>query len=395
MSIILSALTRYHVFDLALQLKRHGLLEGLITAYPKSKLDRYSDLQASVISLPQFAVARKGALMLDRIIGSNNAARLHETVYARFSQAVARVSRRRETNIVYGLSGYMQECLRDSRIQTKTTIVDHGSLHIETEKRILGEECARFGFATFGNWQYEWLVQRMRNEFRTADYVVCCSDLARQTMIEHGVEEKKLVVHRLGVNLTEFVRLPDQQRSSDSRIRLLFVGAMTPLKGLHYLLDVFPKLDSNTELWLVGALPTDPVLARMIDDCKRRTGRLQVIGPVPQAELNKIYNQCDVFVLPSLSDGWGMVVSQALACGLPAVVSDMTGAKALVKPGRNGFVVKSGDATDLADKLALSIDNCRGKKWQAESEDIDGSMAENSWVDYGNGWSKWLRSLGA
>lgn len=395
MSILLSALTRYHVFDLAVQLKHHKLLDGLVTAYPKSKLGRYSELQPSVISLPQFAVARKGALALDKFVGPGRAARLHEMVYARFSQAVARASQGRDAGIVYGLSGYMKECLHALAGQNTTTIVDHGSLHIETEKRILKEECARFGFAEFGNWQYEWLVQRMRNEFDAADYVVCCSNLARETMIEHGVDESRLVVHRLGVNLTEFQRQPDRQGTATGPTRLLFVGAMTPLKGLHYLLDVFRKLDSNTELWLVGALPTDPVLARMVDDCRKQTGRVQVIGPVPQAELNKIYNQCDVFVLPSLSDGWGMVVSQALACGLPVVVSDMTGAKELVKEGQNGFVSRSGDVRNLEEKLALSIDLCRRGKWQNGPKDADGSIAEYSWVDYGKGWSEWLRKLGA
>jgi glycosyltransferase involved in cell wall biosynthesis len=393
MSILLSALTRYHVFDLALQLKHHGLIDGLVTAYPKSKLGRYEELKSAVISLPQFALARKASLAIERFAGPVHASRVHEMVYARFSQAVARASRHRNAGVVYGLSGYMKEFLYSPQSQGKVTIVDHGSLHIETEKRILKQECARFGFAEFGNWQHEWLVQRMRDEFQAADYVVCCSNLARETMVEHQIEEKKLVVHRLGVNLSEFTRQPDRQRRSNDRTRLLFVGAMTPLKGLHYLLEVFPKLRGDTELWLVGVLPSDPVLGKMIDDCRKKTGRVQVIGPVPQADLNRIYNQCDVFVLPSLSDGWGMVVSQALACGLPIVVSDMTGAKELVEPGQNGFVVKSGDPVDLEEKLTQALDLCVRGNWQNGLQAADSSIADNSWVDYGNGWSKWLGQL--
>jgi len=394
MPILLSALTRYHVFDLALQLQKHALLDGLVTAYPKSKLGRYAGLQSAVISMPRFAVARKATLTLDRLIGAGKTSPLHELVYRRFSHAVDAAHRDRNTNVVYGLSGYMKELLQSPVRRARTTVVDHGSLHIETEERILRRECERFGFAPFGNWQYDWLVRRMDEEFELASHVVCCSELARETMIEQGVDASKVVVHRLGVDLGQFRRLPRHERPAGSRLRLLFVGAMTPLKGLHYLLSAFSALPPDTELWLVGALPTDPVLQAMIDDCLRDTGRLRVIGPVPQGELNEIYNQCDVFVLPSLSDGWGMVVSQALACGLPAVVSSMTGAKELITPGENGFVVNSGDLDDLADKLRQALELCREGHWRNGLEGSASNIQANSWDDYGNGWAQWLRQIG-
>jgi glycosyltransferase involved in cell wall biosynthesis len=395
MSILLSALSRYHVFDLAVQLQKHDLMDGIVTAYPKSRLGRYACLQPSVISVARFAVARKAALALDRLIGPARASAIHELVYARFSRAVAAESQRRPAPIVYGLSGYMKEVLESPTARSRVTVVDHGSLHIETEKRILSEECDRFGFTAFGNWQYDWLVRRMGEEFQRADHVVCCSELARETMIEHGVDENKLVVHRLGVNLVDFTRQPGRQRGDGRGLRLLFVGAMTPLKGLHYLLSAFTKLPGDTELWLVGALPTDQVLMKMIDDCMRETGRVKLIGPVPQVELNKIYNQCDLFVLPSLSDGWGMVVSQALACGLPAVVSDMTGAKEMIKPGLNGQIVKSRDLADLTEKLEWSIELCKSGNWRGGLDESISSIRENSWDDYGKGWEKWARQIGA
>lgn len=392
MSIILSALSRYHVFDLAIQLQSHGVLDGLATGYPKFKLGRFSALKPSVISVSQFGIARKFALNLDRVIGTKATSSVHEAVYSSFSRAVAKLVERRNSSVVYGLSGYMQEVLDSQAKAGRTTIVDHGSLHIEAEKMIMKNECLKYGFTNFGNWQYEWLVNRMKYEFEHADYVVCCSDLARQTMIEHGVDAAKIGVHRLGVNLMEFVRAPTRVQPRGRPLRLVFVGAMTPLKGLHYLLEAFRNLDAETELWLVGTLPTDPVLKAMIANCEHATGRLNLVGPVAQSQLNAIYNQCDLFVLPSLSDGWGMVVNQALACGLPVVVSDMTGAKELVNQGKNGFVVKSGDVLDLTKKLALSIDQCRKGLWQ-DGLDAVCTTAERTWEEYGNGWMQWLKSI--
>lgn len=388
MTILLSALTRYHVFDLALHLNKQALVDGLVTAYPRFKLGDYAALRPLTISLPRFAMARKAALLFERFAGSHAASPVHELVYRSWSSAFTRIVQRSQANAFYGLSGYMLETLVAGAGGGRKMIVDHGSLHIEAERGILKEECARHGFAAFGNWQYDWLVNRMRHEFALADHVVCCSALARQTMIEHGVDDAKIVVHRLGVNMADFVRAPACPRPAGKPLRLVFVGAMTPLKGLHYLLEAFRKLDGNTELWLIGALPTDLVLMALIADCEQNTKRLKVIGPVAQHQLNAIYNQCDLFVLPSLSDGWGMVVSQALACGLPVVVSDMTGAKELVLDGQNGYVVKSGNIFDLTEKLVLALQNCRKGLWRTQAQ-----TQVQSWDDYGNGWAKWLRSI--
>jgi alpha-maltose-1-phosphate synthase len=391
-TVLLSALTRYHVFDLALHLNKQALVEGLVTAYPKFRLGRYAALSPVVISRPHFALGRKAAMVFERFAGSEFASTVHELIYSRWSSTFASIVQCSQANTIYGLSGYMLETLESDAGKSRQRIVDHGSLHIETERKILEDECARYGFAKFGNWQYDWLVRRMRQEFALADHVVCCSALARQTMIEHGVDANKIVVHRLGVNLKEFMRPPKRLRPTGCPLRLVFVGAMTPLKGLHYLLEAFRNLDADTELWLVGLLPTDPVLKAMIADCEHVTKRLNLIGPVAQSQLNAIYNQCDLFVLPSLSDGWGMVVSQAMACGLPVVVSDMTGAKELVSQGKNGYVVKKGDVADLTEKLALSIDQCRNGHWQ-ESLDEVCTTAERTWSDYGNGWVQWLQNI--
>jgi glycosyltransferase involved in cell wall biosynthesis len=116
---------------------------------------------------------------------------------------------------------------------------------------------------------------------------------------------------------------------------------------------------------------------------------------VAQSELNAIYNDCDLFVLPSLSDGWGMVVSQALACGLPVVVSDMTGAKELVTPGQNGYIAKSGEAGDLEAKLVQALENCRDGVWREGLDDSEARIGALTWDDYGSGWAQWLKQFDA
>lgn len=394
MTVLLSALSRYHVFDLALQLQGHGLLDGLFTAYPKYKLGRYDALRNRVISQPKFAVARKASLALERLLGPSLSARLHERVYSAWALSYANEVQRRESPVVCGMSGYMLEVLQAAGVRSgRQVVVDHGSLHIEAERAAMVDVCGRYGFNRFGDWQHDWMVRRMRAEFEQADRVVCCSVLAKETMIRYGVSASKIAVHRPGVSLSEFSRRAGRRWRESGRVRIVFAGAITPLKGVHTLLEAFQTLGPDVELWMVGSLPVDPALSRLVEEAVRSTGRVKVIGAVPQAKLNDIYNECDLFVLPSLSDGWGMVVSQALACGLPVVVTDMTGAKEQVIAGQNGLVARSGCALDLAEKLAQAVEAICSGDWQGGVHATDVSKPGQSWDDYGWRWKQWLQEI--
>lgn len=391
MTVLLSALSRYHVFDLALELKRYDVVEALVTAYPKFGLKSYSDLAECIISVPKFALLRESVIRAENIGFSVLSQMIAKKMYSNWSVEFGSVAASSPAAVVYGLSGYMAEAIQALNGKGKITVVDHGSLHISTEKSILDAECERYGFKRFGNWQHDWLVERMKLEFSTADYVVCCSELAKSTMIENGVDEKKIVVQKLGVNLSEF--FPNETKRphvKGGRVRLLFVGAMTPLKGLHRLLEAFLELDESIELWMVGALPTDRILRAKIEHCVKKTGRIKVTGPVPQRNLRQIYSECDIFVMPSLCDGWGMVVNQAMACGLPVVVSDMTGAKECVEEGVTGYIFDSRSKEDLIEKLKQGMKMANDKYTFGYGGN---SHSLITWDEYGRQWRSWLNSI--
>lgn len=85
-------------------------------------------------------------------------------------------------------------------------------------------------------------------------------------------------------------------------------------------------------------------------------------GPVehhhrpPQGEIEKLYSRANVFVAPSLSEGWGLTLGEATGCGAALLVSDATGHFEVVRPGRSAFFFRRGDSERLADKLAFMID---------------------------------------
>ena len=124
-------------------------------------------------------------------------------------------------------------------------------------------------------------------------------------------------------------------------------------KGGHHLLAAWSKLGARAggELVLAGdrALPAG--------FSARLPAGVHVVGRIPQSELFALFRRSDVLVLPSLSDGFGMVVTEALAHGLPVIATHNVGASDLLREGINGWVVAPGDVEGLAARLAWCMDH--------------------------------------
>src|SRR5262249_23000925 len=155
-------------------------------------------------------------------------------------------------------------------------------------------------------------------EYELADFISVPSDFARRTFVERGCPPEKLIRVPYGVNLSMFGPRPDRGVDSEARpFVVVFAGGLTLRKGVQYLLQAFSGLAlSRAELWLIGAPSgdSDAIFPRF-------TGAIRKFGAVPQTELAALLPLCDVFVLPSIEDGFGMVVLQAMAAGLPVICS--------------------------------------------------------------------------
>jgi glycosyltransferase involved in cell wall biosynthesis len=108
-----------------------------------------------------------------------------------------------------------------------------------------------------------------------------------------------------------------------------------------------------------------------------------ILGHMPQAELKQIMSRSHVLVLPSIQDGFGMVMAQAMACGCPIVASSHTGAEDLITDGIEGFIVPMRNVSALAEKLQQLVDDSRlrdtmGEKALQKVQNIGG------WRDYGD-----------
>jgi len=303
--------------------------------------------------------------------------RLMELVHIYFSRSFARRIPS-STTIVTGMSSYMVEPIRVARQRGIVSVVEHGSLHQRVEQRLLDEESDLWGLPRPTDIP-RWLIEREDEEFRTADRIIVQSKGSWNSLVQEGVAPDRLFINPLGVDLG-FFNPSIQDDKGDGVFRVIQVGSVIARKGIQYLVRAFSELKlPNSELIFVGVgydnSPIRPVLDRYAAD------NIKFLGVVSRAELPIRYQQSSVFVLPSIADGFAAVVTEAMACGLPAIVTENVGSGDLIREGETGFVVPIRDVEALKEKLLLLYrdrERCR-EMGRAARRSVE---TGNSWDDH-------------
>ena len=172
---------------------------------------------------------------------------------------------------------------------------------------------------------------------------------------------------------------------SNRPLRVLFVGALIQRKGIGYLLDAIDQLGSQVELTIVGG--RFQANSRVDEACSR----WRWFESLPHSRVLDLMQEADVLVLPSLTEGCALVVLEALACGLPVIVTPNTGSLEFVRDGCEGFVVPIGSSDAIADRLnALNRDR---EMLAAMSRNAHATAAEKSWESYRANWADAVRTV--
>ena len=186
-------------------------------------------------------------------------------------------------------------------------------------------------------------------EIELADAIVTVSEFTRGTYLEAGVEPTKVFAIPLGADLSLFRPREVEPTQEPQEVRFLFVGAQIVRKGYDLLLRAFERVAPqvpSVHLRVVG--PAGDASASVSNLLAER---FSTTGSITQTSLVAEFQAADVLVLPSRNDSYGMVVAEALASGLPVVVSDHVGAADLVTSGENGWVIPADDLESLVARL--------------------------------------------
>lgn len=189
-------------------------------------------------------------------------------------------------------------------------------------------------------------------------FCLTVSEYNRNYILEHypKVDAEKVVVARLGVEVRDLVAPPvPGVKANGGRLRLLAVGRLHAVKDHAFLVRASAQL-SNREVNFECAIAGEGPERRDLELLIRRCGldeRVRLLGHVPRERMASFYDQADVVVLTSRSEGIPLVLMEAMARGKIVLAPAITGIPELVIPGKTGFLYKAGSMDDFVARLLL------------------------------------------
>jgi len=366
--ILLSHSGRQHSYKLALSLAKLGRLGHFITSayydpsrFPdrlfarSARIDGFlrkrheKGLSRGVKRFPFFEIPE---VLLRMFLGNaklvSDAVCLRDALFDRF---VAK-TQIRGSGIFWGFQGSCRESLREAGKKGITSVAEFATAHVTSAVKILTEEREKnpeWADSISNLYFPEWYLKRLEEEPFLADYCVAASGFSRKTLESAGVEAGKIFVLPLGVDIEKFVF---KKRKPKYPFQVLFTGSVGQRKGIKYLLDAVNKLNTDKiRLKIIGPVVGSGRAFR------RYSGTHEFLGPLSHDEMKKHMHESDCLVLPSLFEGFGLVIPEAMATGMPVIASANTAAPEIIREGLDGFVTEAGDADAISAKLEWLMAN--------------------------------------
>ncbi len=364
-----------HSYHIAAALKRYGMLYKFITNYyykpnkfpynfmetmpfirkyikTKSERRRSKDIkETDVIDVNPY---NELPLILFKKIGTKKMRDDYMYLSHRFFEKfVSSYAKKHQVHAVvaYDTASYnVFKSLKHSKIKK---VLDFSHPHVQGFK-ILQDEAAF-------NPEYAYLIdapkikgviEKCLAEEQLADYILVASNFSKQCLIKDGVKANRIFIVPYGVDLSRFYP-GTKHREKNEKLKLLFVGQITQRKGISYLIESFNALKSqNVELHITGGLFQGYKIPEFL-----KGDRIYYTGRVVDAELPAVYRNADIFVLPSLVEGFGLVLLEAMASGLPVITTPNSGGPDIIENGKEGFIVPVRNVSALVERIRFLLNN--------------------------------------
>lgn len=326
--------------SLARQLNRRAFPEALqphLHAYPFFEVSRLLAPRFKLCHLTRHEV---GPLSVD-------------SVYRSLDRRVSRRLRQRGGfSGVYAYEDGAAFTFREAKKRGLKCFYDQPIGYWRAARSLLLEEAERvpaWASTLIGNEDSAEKTARKDEELALADVVFVASSYTLQTLSQAPQLKAPVIVLPYGApHRPATAPKRTVARANTDVIRAIFVGSLGQRKGLSYLFDACRSLGKSVELTIIGTLPLQPCAA-----LEAELKRVRWIPSCPHAQVLEEMASHDVFVFPSLFEGFGLVLLEAMAMGLPVITTAHTAGPDLLENGKEGFIVPIRSAEAIAEKLTL------------------------------------------
>ena len=368
---------KFHAFDLASFLHKKGYLKNLITSFPAYKVHEV-DSQLPKTKIRSFFILEIFSRGLKKLNLSSQ--KIDDYIKLIFQKMSLNFISEKDINIIWAGNGF--HLLK--KITNNINIIERHSIHVKNQNKLLIEELNNF------NKSYSFNIENINSqllEYDLANYIVTPSNYVKKSFFSYQKNYHKTYVNPLGCDLDKFKKV----EKKDKKFRIISCGIASYRKGIQYLLKAFIELEKQLDIewWHLGGV-TNEINELII---KTNSKNIHLKGNINKFDLFKFYSQGSVFVLPSIEDGFGMVILEAMACGLPVICSENTGIKdILTSSGAEGYIIPIRNSESIKEKI----------KFLYENENIRDEMSKRalqhvnenfSWNNYGDRYSKFLDTI--
>lgn len=327
---------RFHADRMAEALLGAGHELTLFSSFPRFKFKNIPTEVVQPILYPEIIFRGLRKLRLEKTAS--------DLKMSCFGKELAKKTGRGRWDVFIGWSSFSKETF-EKKVASRQILMRDSS-HIVFQMDTLEKEYSKLGVPFVRDNQAE---DRECVEYELADEIYVLSDFAKETFIEKGIPRSKLKVLRLGVDSTLFFPAAPKNPNLKRPLQVVYFGAVSIRKGIHYLLECSKRFSPDeVQFHIVGSV---------------EHGLRKVLGndsPVfwypsmKQRNLSEFLRGMDVFVFPTLEDGFGQTLIQAMSSGLVPIFTRQSGASELVEESDGiSIEARSDEAIEAALKELL------------------------------------------
>jgi glycosyltransferase involved in cell wall biosynthesis len=292
------------------------------------------------------ATLARGKLRIPyKLLGTLRACALHDYVVSRRLEKLAG-----QIDIIHAWPLGAKMTLATAARMGIPTVLERPNAHTGFAYEAVQHECDRLGISLPPGYEHAFnkeVLQREEEEYALAFQLLCPSEFTRQSFLDKGHSATRIARHMYGFDPEQF--FPESaERDENAALQVIFVGMCAVRKGLHFALEAWlrsPASKAGTFLIAGDFLPAyREKLSQMLAHPS-----VKVLGP--RNDVGELMRKSDILVLPSIEEGYGLVVAEAIGSGCVPLASDAC--TDICRHMDNGLVHHVGDVTALTDQITL------------------------------------------